>query len=394
MAPKGRSGFSLVELMVALGFMGLLMGGMARVYLASLDSWGRVNETLTAQRALRWALERIGEDLRMMGYLFPPPELRNLDVAASADPALQSAFMLVPGLSGGRSEDELSFIMDSPLPVRAELAGPIPGPAPEGPGVGGTCAGPAAGDGSGRGSQVRAPDQAQAEVPVPAQAQVPATVTVRPARDLRLRAGDLLLVAGARFEFAQVARPAALRSGRAGTVAVVRAGGAGGAPFAFRHEAGALVQAVRPLRLVSYSVAPMPLEAGRRDPGPGGRVPCLVRSETAYPADRAVPRRSRPQGREVVAENVRRFRVDFTVDGAFPGIRGADYGATVANLNARVKALCGRDQAATRVSDPFWFRRVGGLVSVRLEIQGPVRRGDRTPVRGATLVVAPRNFGL
>jgi hypothetical protein len=182
---KRTSGFSLLELMVALLFMGLLLSGMIRVYVAALKGWNRVNESLTAQRALRWAMDRVAEDLRMMGYLFPPPELRSLEVAASADPTLQSSFMLVPGRPGGGTEDELSFVMDLPVPVQAVLERAIAGSGPEGR------TGPGA----------------------------PAEVRVRPARKLRLQAGDLFLVAGDRFEFAQVAVPVELPAARAGPAA-------------------------------------------------------------------------------------------------------------------------------------------------------------------------------
>ena len=109
MEPRGRSGFSLVELMVALVCTGLLLAGMARVFQASLASWSQVNASLAAQRGLRWALEALALDLRMLGCLTPAPELRPPEVAASADPGRQSAFMLVPG----PVLDELSFVLDS-----------------------------------------------------------------------------------------------------------------------------------------------------------------------------------------------------------------------------------------------------------------------------------------
>ena len=103
--------------------------------------------------------------------------------------------------------------------------------------------------------------------------------------------------------------------------------------------------------------------------------------------------RSAPGAPEVVAENVARFEVDYSPDGAFPGVRGADPAATERAFDARFQAL-GIDPAI-RSADPLWCRRVGGLVRVRLEIRirgDPGGAGRR--VRGQTLVVAPRNFGL
>jgi len=255
-----------------------------------------------------------------MGYLFPPPALRTLHAPAGPGPP-PGGLTLVPGPT-----DELSFVRDVPVPVPAALDLALAG----------------AGE---------------------------ATVRVRPAGDLSLEAGDLLLVAGDRFEFARVAAPADLEAGRAAPVAVAREDGAEGPPFAFPHPGGAPVQAVRPLRLVRYGVASVVLE-----PGGGPPVPCLVRFEAAcsgewatapWPALLKAPRASGAR-HELLAENVTRFRVDFAPDGRFPGIRG--------------------DPAA----DPSGFRNHRGLVQVELETASPGGRWSRSQ----TLVVAPRNFGL
>jgi type II secretory pathway pseudopilin PulG len=331
---RGPIGFSLLELLVALLFMGLLLGGMIQVWRAGLGGWTRVNEALTARRALRWSLDRMAEDLRMMGCLFPPPELRVLDVAP------ESGFRLVPGRIGGQPADELSWVTDVPLPGEAELDWAIA------PGLDGE-----------------------------------ATLRLRAARAMDLETGDLLLVAGDRFEFARVAGPARLSAGRGGAVRVVRAGG--GAAFSHPHGAGALVQAVRPLRAVRYAVVLKTLDLGPRS---RGAVPCLVRFETAGSSDGTAPS-WRDADQEVLAQHVASFRVDFSPDLRFPGIRGADQAATLGNLAARVRAPDGGAGAA----DPFWFRKAGGLVEVRLAIRGPVPQ--RFLERRQRLVVAPRNFG-
>lgn len=329
----GRTGFSLLELLVALLCMGLLLGGMVRVWGAGLGGWTRVNEALTARRALRWSLDRMAEDLRMMGCLFPPPELRALDLGPPR------CFSLVPGQVDGQPADELSWVTDVPVPGEAELSRAIaPGP-----------------DGE-------------------------ATVQLRPDRAMDLEAGDLLLVAGDRFEFARVAGPARLAPGRGGAV---RVGRAGGAAFSHPHGAGALVQAVRPLRAVRYAVVLKTLDHGPRS---RGAVPCLVRFETAGSSDGTAPS-WRDADQEVLAQHVASFRVDFSPDLRFPGIRGADQAATLGNLAARLRAPDGGAGAA----DPFWFRKAGGLVEVRLAIRGPVPQ--RFLERRQRLVVAPRNFG-
>jgi hypothetical protein len=389
-------------MLVALMFMGLLLAGMVQVFLASLNSWHRVDEGLTAQRALRWSLDRVVEDLQMMGYLFPPPELRTLDLAASADPRQQSAFMLEPArpiwvARGGsfvrrapgedpqepldKTADELSFVMDVPVPVRATLAWPIPGLAVD---------------------------------PVPdTQTDDPAesgTVWVRAARKVDLRRGDLLLVDDGRWEFAAVRAPAALRARAAAPVQVVHPEGPGAvAAFRCHHAAGTGVQFIRPLRVVRYAVVYLDLD-GLRDPRhPGELVPCLVRWETGYPADRLAPpwaglMAGRRGSWEVVAENVTGFQVDFSLDHRFPGIRGADYAGTVRKLNAAIQARTQRAEEATRPQEPFWFRKYGGLVQLTVETRTAMARGETLrhggpPARRyryarSTVVLSPRNFGL
>ena len=398
MAPNRKPGFSLLEMIVALLFLGLLLGGMVRVFLASRTSWTRVNETLTAQRALRWSLARVEEDLQMMGYLFPPPESRNLDLAAGADAGGQSAFMLVPGrsipkLSGGafvprepgddplepmgKEADELSFVMDVPIPVHAELTRPVPGLAPPRP-------------------LASLPE----ETDDPERA---GTVQVRAARKLELESGDLLLVADGRFEFAEVDQPVTFLARQTLPVRVRRPGGvAGAAAFRWHHRAGARIQCVRPLRIVRYALVYLALD--RDLSPPGWLTPCLVRLETAYPGNRAVPRWSRLAGsrlREVVAENVTGFRVDFTLDNRFPGIRGADFAETSSRLQAGLGARGRRAGDAALAGDPFWFRKCGGLVQVSMETRSPVPRDDGPGTAGRhfryrsqTLLLRPRNFGL
>jgi prepilin-type N-terminal cleavage/methylation domain-containing protein len=333
-AARGRSGFSLLELLVALAFAGILLGGMVRVCLASLDSWSRVNQDLAAQRALRWALDRMAEDLRLAGHRFPPPE--GPAAAAGAGPGRQGAVTLLPDQPvrtvgnpcppgpGGelRTADELGLVLDLPVRVRVVLAqacGADPSPG-------------------------------AALTPVPA-------VRVRAAQALRLRPGDLLLAPGARFGIAAVARATRLPAGQATTVPLAVGGGAPG--FTARHPAGTPVQVVRPLRVVRYAVVGLPPDP---DPGSAGAVPCLVRFEADCPGDGTAPRwdrmlSGRPgRGWEVLARHVAAFRVDFAPD-APPG-----------------------------------FRDAAARVQVRLELRCPNLR-DRPP-RGQTLVVAPRNFGL
>jgi hypothetical protein len=175
--------------------------------------------------------------------------------------------------------------------------------------------------------------------------------------------------------------------------------------FVLDGRPGALAAEAAPgLRVVRYAVV------GLRLPDGDGLSPCLVRFETACPAGLAVPdwaallaRSPAAGGWQVVAEQVTGFRVDCTLDGQFPGIRGADYPATFARLEAAVRGREGGAGAA-RPLDPFWFRRHPVLVSILLETRSPVARDGYAPAGAARsrcclgrrqrLLVSPRNFGL
>jgi len=343
-APPGRHparrrlGFSLVELLVAALLLGLLLAGMARVFLACLDGWGRVNRALAAQRALRWAVARISEDVQLMGLRLPPPELR------PPEPPGPGAVLLLPdrpiGSGAAGSADELSFLLDAPIPVPAVLAGAV----------------------AGAGSE--------------------AAVPVRCAAKVELAAGDLLLVLDGRFEWAEVRQPVRLAAGAAAPMVV--------SGLRRPHPAGTRLQLVRPLRVVRYALVQPAPEAGLEAPRPGQGGPSLVRFEAPWRG--SMPRWAGLLGRqpgpgggsEVVAEQVAGFRVDLSLDGRFPGIRGAGPRAPAGNL----QALRTLDPGP---ADPLWFRRHPAWLRLTLEVREADARG-----RGHALTwdLAPRNFGL
>ena len=377
-ALPGRAGFTLVEILVALALISVLMAGMAKVFAAGLEAGAGVQEGLYAQRSLRSAMARVSDDVRCLGYFFPPPGMRPLPVAASALPGLQSAFMLLPDqplwkslgasfvLPGpgddpfeapGRKVDELSFVLDHPLPVGGTLVEPVP--------------------------------------------EAPYRISVSADRPLSLEAGDLVWVEDVRFQCARVAEAVSLPGGFPAAVPVVPLEGT---PALASHAAGRRVGFVRPLQVLRLAVVYLRLRGTTLPEA----CPCLVRFETPYPADQAVPRwaelLARPQtlpgSAVVLAENVTGFRVDFSLDGQWPGIRGEDYPSTLGNLNRAIQARYGRSEAATNPLDPLWFRHYPGVVRLTLETRSPVARA-----RGATsrrcfhyetqsFVLTPRNFGL
>jgi len=161
------------------------------------------------------------------------------------------------------------------------------------------------------------------------------------------------------------------------------------------------VRFLRPLQVVRYAVVYL-------ERGPARElVPCLVRWEAPLPADGRVPpwaglladRSILPGDSKLVAEQVTGFRVDCSLDGRFPGIRGRDYADTQRRLEA---ALRPGPAGAAGPPDPWWWRNRGALLQVSLETRTAVARepagegrpGRRFDYRIQTVLVRPRNFGM
>lgn len=63
-----QAGFSLVEMLVAMMFIGILSAGMMRIYSTNLAGFQRVNDTIGSQRRGRWALAALQDDVESIGY--------------------------------------------------------------------------------------------------------------------------------------------------------------------------------------------------------------------------------------------------------------------------------------------------------------------------------------
>lgn len=410
MSRFGKEAFSLVELLVALVFLGLLLGGLSQVYVQGLKTCARLHDGLRAQRSLRLAMARLSEDLQMAGFFYPPPELRSLPWEAGGGVGRLRPFLLLPSRPISRlldgafvpatladdpyepgpwTADEVSLVMDLPLQVPATLASGLPqaegevGPKPS-----------------------EAPSAPSESPPEPVTMAAPTWVWVKVKRRAALEPGDLLLLREARFEWAVVQEAVVLRP--RGAVAVpVRPVRDASRPSAWgaAHAAGSRVAFIRPLRVVRYAVVYLSLD------GPRALTPCLVRFETAYPPGGAQPRwaglltqpRTLAGTVEVVAEHVTGLRLDLALGGGFPGIRGPDEATTAANL---AEALRGQGTEGSGLSpdDPLWFRKAAGTLQITLATRSPHPRPEYAVPGGArpcgflhrtqTWLLTPMNFGL
>lgn len=355
---RSRAGFSLVELLVAVAILGVLMAGLAQVLAGSLEGCNRVRDGLAAQRTLRWAARALDTDLHMAGFVFPAPGSRFRapepgGIACRllpAQPILKVVRGAVRPLAAGDAPsperlrcDVLGLVMDQLQPVEGTLAVPM----------------------AGRGEPGPVPWE-----PPPLSAQA----VICLGQPCRLQAGDLLWVAGERFECARVLAPTAVRGGVPGAVTV------GPGAFAWPHAAGARVGLVRPGRVVHLTVAYLPL------PGAERLVPCLVRLEAPGPWDPAEPWSralegwtERSEAAVILAEQVTGFQVELATDAGWPD-RG-DGG----------EVLPSGDDPGRGGEPRLGVRQHPLLLQITLTAQAP-----GAPERRATLhlTVRPRNAGL
>ena len=130
-----QSGFSLVELLVALVFTAILTTGMLRIFASSVSGFYTQQESLGLQRASRFALNLVEEEIIQAGYLFPPRNLRgelSVGTSASQPPILiqQSDYEPVWSDPNGTTVtldkvDELQFVQDLNLEVEGTLAADV-----------------------------------------------------------------------------------------------------------------------------------------------------------------------------------------------------------------------------------------------------------------------------
>jgi prepilin-type N-terminal cleavage/methylation domain-containing protein len=68
---KVQAGFTLVEILIAIGILGIVMAAVYSVYFTNQRSAYTQEEVVDVQQNLRMALERISADVRMAGMLVP-----------------------------------------------------------------------------------------------------------------------------------------------------------------------------------------------------------------------------------------------------------------------------------------------------------------------------------
>jgi type II secretory pathway pseudopilin PulG len=126
-----QTGFSLVELLVAVMFIGLLMAGMANVFQSSVSTLATSSEGISSGRRNRMSIDLLYDDLNTAALyitdLTAPPS--NVTPTNPVFYVLANMPIGAPGLptpdpiNDPQTSDELFFYLDQPLPFEGTLNG-------------------------------------------------------------------------------------------------------------------------------------------------------------------------------------------------------------------------------------------------------------------------------
>lgn len=417
-----RSGFSLVELLVALVFMSILMAGMAKVYQSSMNTFYKSGESISSGRRNRMAMDLLYDDLNAAGQY-----LVNLTAYPSFG-ANNPGFYILPNQTYAGTDvpaakaltDQLSFYYDEALPFEGRLLADASH----------TFATTSNADLVSNQTDVAATSNFDTKLEVRFQdptyanmVQTYSTGTTGLVAVFKDQWGPMAVskvalgpgTSDVTFE-PQVAPDnekglptgvnpfnkerhfagdGSFPSGLPGTIN--GAPSMGGAPVLFVH----------PAQMVRYTIKSMDL-----DPSGGGvGVPCLVRQQGDYAPGGFVPSQE-----TVIAEDVTGFKVYLS---AYPDPTNADLTKTWAGWKLTANDFDGgwtngilaavNNQLATlgltasaNTSDPNWFRNTPLIVRVDLTTRTAIKRTDNTTTgttadyqeRTQTLYMVPRHFGL
>ena len=392
------TGFSLVELMVALLFISILMAGMAKVFQASLNTFYGAGESLSSHRRNLMAGEMLNDDLNSAGmYLVdimaaptfstsnPPFLISPNKVLVTGDPDAT-----IPAVQKTITFDEVTFYLDQPLPFEGTSLNPI---------------------------------QSSGQQILNGTTVVPPTLLLRfqdSSQAAQVMKGMVVIFKDA---FQPYLIDTAVQAGNLVTITTKDASqDLSGAPTGtnitseFAHFGLASVAIVQRAQQVRYTVV-----LKNFDPADLTKnIPCLVRQQETYNPggfSTAAPDFSET----VITENVSRFKVYLSMTPsdpgqvATPGTVWGGYGDTTTDWNSATGILATLDaqlvivgrtgyKTVRNTTNMNWFRDLPVAVRVDLTtrstnarseyqtIPSPTMRAYRDTTQ--TLVMVPRHFGL
>lgn len=379
-------GFSLVEMLVALVFMSVLMAGLMRIYASSLQGFTNARESIAAQRANRWALATLEDDLQSAGFYFP---LRPVPGFISVASGQQNPMLVLPNQKlkfdtrkpdGTLVEenlvfDEIQVLTDIPLPISAQLSDP----------------------------------------PVD-NSTVSIVVTGGSLSDVQ--AGDFMVIMDSNYETALIksvtGTTVTLNMDASVTQDQETGSPTGVSPGlkSLDHRKNAEVMFIRPNQVVRYSI-----QAESLDPAePKALVPSVIREQVAYPTNgvlidwkalAAAPPAT--YQRQRISENVDGMRMDLSANGGQNWVRSAvgatqsgtsGWDAMVAAINTQVASNPTPYNSINNSANPLWYRGIPVVFRIDMETRSPNLRAESSTTgttlafrkRTQTLFVTPRNF--
>ncbi len=383
-----RAGFSLVELLVAVMFIGILMAGMANVFKSSVSTLATSSEGISSARRNRMSIDLLYDDLNTAGLyitdLSSPPLLSSTNPAFYVLPNMPVAGAAV---DDPPTADQLYFYLDQPLPFEGALAG----------------------TGGGGGNTARSAGQLVMAGAAPVAADNTFTIDCGNASYANMvQAGchavikdswEVLYVQGAPTVSGTTVT---FTTGTNPSVAMTGVGPSG-APTKTQHILNSAVLFYLPAQMVCYSV-----QMKLYDPQKATGVPCLVRDQGTYSAAGFV---AVPALQTIVAENVAGFKVYLSANSgqSWAGLNATYSGFATgwtngiqAALNTQL-AAAGRPNYTTTTGDPGWLRDIPTLVRLDITTRTAMKRAEysatpltTTAYRNFTqsLVIVPRHSGL
>ncbi len=389
------SGFSLVELLVAVLFIGILMAGMANVFKSSVTTLSTSSEGISSARRNRMSLDLLYDDLNSAGMflsdLSSPPKLSQANQAFYIIPNVA-----VPGAAADdpATADQLFFYLDDPMPFEATLTGT---------GAGGN----AARNASELVFAGAAPTVADNTFTIDCKDASYANMIKNGRTPPNNYSYSVVFKDSWETYFVQ---GVPTMSGTSLTIqlgsspdATITGVGPAGTPSKAKHIVPSSVMFFQPAQVVRYSV-----KMKLYDPQKATGVPCLIRDQGTWSAAGFV---AVPALESIVAENVSGFKAYLSANS---GTNWAGYGKTYTGLDdgwtkgirAEVDTqliTAGRQDFVTTQGNDNWFRSIPTLVRLDITTRTATKRAEysATPLTTAaykdftqSLVIVPRHFGL
>jgi len=395
MARRTSSGFSLVELLVAVVFTAILMAGMASVFKASLSSFYTSGEKLSSVRRNRGALDLLYDDLNAAGMTLV--DITSPLTASETNPALYiipNVTVTGAGANDPQRTDELYMAFDQPLAFDGKLV--------SGGGAvsGSTAANMVLTEGS---MSAGTDDEYEIDCGDAAYAK-----SVKAGMYFHIK--DDMSHAALRIESADPTPTKAthVTVTVASTTSLETQVTGRGDPGMLRPNqriVGSNVVFILPAQMVRYRIIMLQL-----DPSSATGIPCLVREQGTYnPSTAFVPDHALTQ---IIAEHVAGLKVFLSADSGAnwagsalevttTGFANGWTNGIQAALNTQLAAV-GRQDHTTTAGNLSWYRDIPVLVRLDVTTRTATRRTEyaATPTSLAykqltqSLVLVPRHFGL